>query len=103
MKAIRLIVLVSFVFSFMGFLGQPTAAYAGDTVRVAQQYGLWCAVNTIVVSGHESYGDPLRIRCRCEKRLDSRAYRCGGIRLCPFHQRVEQGSTCQDVRRDDRL
>ena len=49
MKVIRVIVLGFFVFSLMGFLVHPTAAYAGDTVRVAQQYGLWCAVNTIVV------------------------------------------------------
>ncbi len=49
MKAIRLIVLGFFIFSLIGFLGQPTATYAGETVRVAQQYGLWCAVNTIVV------------------------------------------------------
>jgi len=60
MKAIRLIALVFFVFSFIGFLGQPTAAYAGDTVRIAQQYGLWCAVNTIVVKKKliEKYAPP---------------------------------------------
>ncbi len=49
MKAMRLVVLGVFVFSLIGFVGQPTAAYAGETVQVAQQYGLWCAVNTIVV------------------------------------------------------
>ncbi len=49
MKAIKLIVLGFFIFSLIGFVGQPTAAYAAETVQVAQQYGLWCAVNTIVV------------------------------------------------------
>jgi len=39
------------VVSLIGiFPGQSPDSYAADcTVRVAQQYGLWCAVNTIVV------------------------------------------------------
>jgi ABC-type nitrate/sulfonate/bicarbonate transport system substrate-binding protein len=51
MKVIRLIVVAFIVFSFFGFfIGQPQETYAAQkAVRVAQQYGLWCAVNTIVV------------------------------------------------------
>ena len=52
MKIIRLIVAALLVFSLFGlFLVHPHETYAAGkcTVRVAQQYGLWCAVNTIVV------------------------------------------------------
>lgn len=50
MKAIRLTVLIFIVVSLIGiFPGQSPKIYAACSVRVAQQYGLWCAVNTIVV------------------------------------------------------
>jgi len=51
MKAIRLTVLAFVVLSLIGiFPGQSPDIYAAKcSVRVAQQYGLWCAVNTIVV------------------------------------------------------
>lgn len=52
MKAIRLTVLAFIVLSLIGILPvQTPETYAAGkcTVRVAQQYGLWCAVNTIVV------------------------------------------------------
>lgn len=51
MKAIKLTMLAFVVVSLIGiFPGQAPDIYAGKcTVRVAQQYGLWCAVNTIVV------------------------------------------------------
>jgi ABC-type nitrate/sulfonate/bicarbonate transport system substrate-binding protein len=50
MKMIRLVVAALIVFSFVGlYFVHPQAAYGACTVRVAQQYGLWCAVNTIVV------------------------------------------------------
>ena len=52
MKAIRLTVLAFIVLSLIGILPvQSPETYAAGkcTVRVAQQYGLWCAVNTIVV------------------------------------------------------
>lgn len=52
MRTIRLILVALIVFSLFGFfVGQPHEVYAAgkSTVRVAQQYGLWCAVNTIVV------------------------------------------------------
>jgi len=51
MKAIKLIIVAFIVVSLFGlFLGQPQETYAAQkTVRVAQQYGLWCAINTIVV------------------------------------------------------
>jgi ABC-type nitrate/sulfonate/bicarbonate transport system substrate-binding protein len=52
MKAIRLTVLAFIVLSLIGVmpLQSPETYAAGKcTIRVAQQYGLWCAVNTIVV------------------------------------------------------
>ena len=52
MRRIRLIVVTLIVFSFFGlFLGHPHETYGAGkcTVMIAQQYGLWCAVNTIVV------------------------------------------------------
>ena len=52
MKAIRLTVLAFIVVSLIGIMPvqTPETFAAGKcTVRVAQQYGLWCAVNTIVV------------------------------------------------------
>jgi len=51
MKAIRLTVLTIVFLSLIGiFPEQSQPIYAADcNVRVAQQYGLWCAVNTIVV------------------------------------------------------
>jgi ABC-type nitrate/sulfonate/bicarbonate transport system substrate-binding protein len=50
MKMIRLVVAALIVFSFVGlYFVSPQTAYGACTVRVAQQYGLWCAVNTIVV------------------------------------------------------
>ncbi len=52
MKAIRLTVLAFVVLSLIGVfpVQTPETFAAGKcTVRVAQQYGLWCAVNTIVV------------------------------------------------------
>ena len=52
MKAIRLTVLAFIVLSLIGILPvQTPETYAAGkcTVRVAKQYGLWCAVNTIVV------------------------------------------------------
>ena len=51
MKAIRLTMLAFIVVSLVGILpAQSPKLHAADcTVRVAQQYGLWCAVNTIVV------------------------------------------------------
>lgn len=50
MKMIRLVVAALIVFSFVGlYFVSPQAAYGACTVRIAQQYGLWCAVNTIVV------------------------------------------------------
>lgn len=50
MKAARFTVVAAVVFCFCGiFLLQPHQVYAAGTVRVAQQYGLWCAINTVVV------------------------------------------------------
>lgn len=50
MKMIRLVIAALIVFSFVGlYFVSPQTAYGACTVRVAQQYGLWCAVNTIVV------------------------------------------------------
>ncbi len=50
MKIIRLVVAALIVFSFVGlYFVYPQTAYGACTVRIAQQYGLWCAVNTIVV------------------------------------------------------
>jgi ABC-type nitrate/sulfonate/bicarbonate transport system substrate-binding protein len=50
MKMIRLVIAALIVFSFVGlYFVSPQAAHGACTVRVAQQYGLWCAVNTIVV------------------------------------------------------
>lgn len=50
MKMIRLVVAALIVFSFVGlYFVSPQTAYGACTVRIAQQYGLWCAVNTIVV------------------------------------------------------
>jgi len=50
MKMIRLGVATLIVFSFVGlYFVPPQTAYGACTVRVAQQYGLWCAINTIVV------------------------------------------------------
>lgn len=50
MKMIRMVVAALIVFSFVGlYFVSPQTAYGACTVRIAQQYGLWCAVNTIVV------------------------------------------------------
>jgi ABC-type nitrate/sulfonate/bicarbonate transport system substrate-binding protein len=52
MKAIRIIVAAALGVALLGLLpGQVLKTYASDkcVIRVAQQYGLWCAVNTIVV------------------------------------------------------
>jgi ABC-type nitrate/sulfonate/bicarbonate transport system substrate-binding protein len=50
MKMIRLVIAALIVFSFVGlYFVPPQTAYGACTVRIAQQYGLWCAVNTIVV------------------------------------------------------
>lgn len=50
MKMISLVIAPLFVFSFVGMhFVQPQRAHGACTVRVAQQYGLWCGVNTIVV------------------------------------------------------
>jgi len=50
MKVVRLVVAAFIVFSFIGvYFVHPQVAYGACTVRVAQQYGLWCAINTIVV------------------------------------------------------
>ncbi len=52
MKAIRTIGVVVAALALFGFFpGQTHKAHAKDkcVVRVAQQYGLWCAINTIVV------------------------------------------------------
>ncbi|MGD8986085.1 MAG: ABC transporter substrate-binding protein [Desulfobacteraceae bacterium] len=50
MKMIRLVIAALIVFSFVGlYFVHPQTAHGACTVRIAQQYGLWCAVNTIVV------------------------------------------------------
>ena len=50
MKVARFTAVAAVVFCFCGiFLLQPHQVYAAGKVRVAQQYGLWCAVNTVVV------------------------------------------------------
>ena len=52
MKTIKMIIVAVLVLALFGlFPGQVPKAVAADkcVVRVAQQYGLWCAVNTIVV------------------------------------------------------
>ena len=50
MKTIRLVVAALIVFSFVGlYFVHPQTAHGACSVRIAQQYGLWCAVNTIVV------------------------------------------------------
>lgn len=50
MKMIRLVIAALIVFSFVGlYFVHPQTAHGACSVRIAQQYGLWCAVNTIVV------------------------------------------------------
>jgi len=52
MRTIRLIVVAFIVFSLFGFfLGHPQKIYGAErsTVRLGQQYGLWCAIETIVI------------------------------------------------------
>jgi ABC-type nitrate/sulfonate/bicarbonate transport system substrate-binding protein len=45
-----LVIAALIVFSFVGlYFVHPQTAHGACTVRIAQQYGLWCAVNTIVV------------------------------------------------------
>lgn len=50
MRAVRLTAVTTVFLCFCGvLLFQPHQVYAAGTVRVAQQYGLWCAINTVVV------------------------------------------------------
>ena len=50
MRAVRLTAVTAVLLCLCGvLLFQPHQVYAAGTVRVAQQYGLWCAINTVVV------------------------------------------------------